>query len=202
MPGTNDAQVWADPVPHDTSLEKQVASLPGQDQIALSTNGTDLVAVTNPYLYASGTYAQSYVQTVTPGLLTPAGTQIDTIYGANVLAIDPSGATSQVVVAGHSSTGYGQIAVHPDPGTKATATTLAYAGYTGTAAAIDPVNRFAYVVDNERIVVLDLLSIANQPNGWYKAFDFSSTSDLALPRDATGRYETALAWTRAKPTTP
>ncbi len=202
VPGTNNAQVWADPVPHDTSLEKQVASLPSQDQTALATNGTDLVAVTNPYPYTSGSYVQSFVQTVTPGLLTPTGTQIDTIYGANALAIDPSDATSQVVVAGHSSTGYGQIAVHPDPSTKPTATTLDYAGYSGTAAAIDPVNRFAYVVDNERIVVLDLLSIASQPNGWYKAFDFSSTSDLALPQDATGRYATALAWTRAKPTTP
>lgn len=202
VPGTNDAQVWADAVPHDASLAKTVASLPGRDQIALATNGTDLMAVTNPYPYTSGTYAQSYVQTVTPGLLAPAGKQIDTVSGANAAAIDPSGATSQVVVAGHNASGSGQIAVHPDASTKATATTPYYAGYTGVAAAIDPGNRFGYVVDNERIVVLDLLTVTSQQTGWYKAFDFSSTTDLALPKDAADRYDTALAWTRAKPTPP
>jgi len=202
VPGTNDAQVYADPVPHDASQASTVASLPGLNQLALETDGTNLMAVTNPYPYATGTYAQSYVQTVAPGLLAPTGKEVASVYAATSLAIDPSGATSQVVVPGFNGSGSGQIAVHPDASTKPTAVTVYYANYTGVAAAIDPVNRFAYVVDNERIVVLDLLTVANQATNWYRAFDFGSPPDLTLPKDASGHYETAVAWTRAKATTP
>jgi hypothetical protein len=202
VPGTNNAQVYSDPVPHDASQAAIVATLPGQEQLALVGSGGGLAAATNPDPYTPGTYLQSYVQTVTPGLMTPAGTQVDTVFGATALAIDPTGATSQVVVAGHSSSGTGEIAVHPDPGTKATAVTPYAYGLTGVAAAIDPVNRFAYVVDNERVVVVDLLTVASQQGIWYRSFDFSSAADLPLPTDPDGRYLTTVQWARAKPTTP
>ncbi len=200
--GTNNAQVYTDPVPHDASLAAIAGTLPGQDQLALEGSGGVLAAATNPSPYTPNSYLQSYLQTVTPGLLTPAGTQVDTVFGATALAIDPSGATSQVVVAGYSSGGAGEIAVHPDPGTKATAFTPYVYGLTGVAAAIDPVNRFAYVVDNERIVVLDLLTVASQQGIWYKSYPFSTAADLPLPTDSYGRYVTTVQWARAKPTPP
>ena len=200
--GTNNAQVYTDPVPHDASQAAIAGTLPGQEQLALEGSGGVLTAATNPYPYAPNTYLQSYLQTVTPGLLTPAGTQVDTVFGATALAIDPTGATSQVVVAGYSSGGAGEIAVHPDPGTKATAITPYVYGLTGVAAAIDPVNRFAYVVDNERIVVLDLLTVASQQGIWYQSYPFSTGGDLPLPADAYGRYVTTVQWARAKSTTP
>lgn len=205
--GASNAEIWSTPVPYDPTAVPPIAdtqaSLPGLQQTELTNDGSQFVALTNQNPYQTN-YMASYLEAVTPGTSITTGQQVATVNDARAMAIDPSGATQQVVVAGYyGSTGFGQTAVHPDPTHMPTATTPYTYGYTGVAAAIDPVNRFGYVVNDNQIVVLDLLSVTTDPTSlWYKPFSFSP-NDLQLPQNpATGRYVTALDWTRAKSTTP
>ena len=197
QPGTTNAQVWTDPVPHDATLLQQATTLPSQDQLALRSDGTNLVAVTNGDRYNPTANGPSTLEAVNPVSL-GSSTQVDTVPGARVLAVDPTGAQSEAVVAG-----YDQIALHKDATTKlaSDATTPTSYDYTGVAAAIDPTEGFAYVVGNDRIVILDLLNFEAQ-RSWYPSPYYVPTLDLNLPTDATGRYVTALAWTRAAGPTP
>lgn len=199
--GASNAELYSFEVPYDPTVQPADAqlSLPGIDQTTLTSNGSQLVALTNPDPYTTPSYQASFVQAVSLAGSNPQGQQVATVFGARAFAVDPSSATQQIVVAGFDASGDGEITVHPDPTTTATATTPYYYDYTGVAATIDPINRFGYVVDENQIVVLDLLSITGGSTTWYKPF----TLTLPLPTNtATSHYETALTWTRAKGTTP
>lgn len=194
--GTTDAQVWTDPVPHDATLAQQATTLPSQDQLALESDGTELVAVTNADRYNPSSNGTSYLEAVNPVSVTQPS-QVATVSGARVLAVDATGSFAEAVVAG-----YDQLAIHQDATSKAPGTTPVSYGYSGVAAAIDPTESFAYVVDNDRIVILDLLAFESQPQQqWYPDPVDVPALALPLPKDATGRYVTALALTRAA-TTP
>ncbi|MEJ2292195.1 MAG: hypothetical protein P8Y05_10840 [Deinococcales bacterium] len=196
--GVNNAEIYTFDVPYDPTVQPADAQmfLPGQDQTELASNGSELVAMTNPDPYSPTNYPASYVQAV-PLSGSSQSQQVDTVPGATALAVDPSGATQQVVVAGRTSTG-GEITVHPDATSNATATTSAGYNYTGVAATIDPVNRFGYVIDSGQIVVLDLLTVGSGSSTWYRPFGLT----LTLPRTTTAQYATTVAWTRAKQSTP
>ncbi len=196
--GTTYAQVFADPVPHTsaTAPTNPIASLPSlQQTVLLGINDqlgdlSQLVAITNqdPYAVNSNT---SDIQAL--NVSTNAYTDKQTVDGARALAVDPAGITSQAVVAGSS-----QLAVHSSPGVSPPAETLATYGLTGVAAAIDPLNQFAYVVDDNQITVLDLLQVTTCSTTacWYAAFH----PVLSLPTNpATSQVVTTLALARSAP---
>lgn len=195
--GTTNAQVWADPIPHDATLMQQVATLPSQAQLALESDGTNLVAVTNADRYTPSSNGPSTLESVNPVSL-GTNAPVNTVAGARVLAVDPTGTRNEAVVAG-----YDQIGIHQDATSKlaSDATTQTSYGYTGVAATIDPLEGFAYVVDTDRILILDLLGFESQ-GSWYPNPYYVPTLDLTLPTDATGRRVTAIAWTRAAGPTP
>ena len=105
------------------------------------------------------------------------------------MAVDPSGFNPHVVVAG-----YDQSAVHTDPADAKPVSTPSSYALTGVATTMDPVNSFGYVVDNGRIVLLDLLD----PKSYGVSSNDIPAAELALPQDAAGRYLTAVAWARSK----
>ncbi len=196
--GVNQALVYQDPVPHDASTAPtaSVAQLPTQQQTALlgTTPGggvtPQLVAVTNQDPTAGNTLT-SYLQAV--DLTDPAAaTSVETAPGARTFAFDPAGISQRVVVAGASS-----LALHATPGDdKPIETTTPYT-YTGAAAAIDPINRFGYVVDDGRIVVIDLDTAASAPTSWIPyAFPVAITLPVSA---ATNLSVTTAAWARSAP---
>lgn len=193
--GTTDAQLYRVPVPYLPSQDiptwvNNDAVFPGQDQIALSGNGTDLLAFTNSRPYGPPVDVPSSLEY----LALPAkgsNPTVATIDGVRSFAADPSGFNPRILVAG-----FNQTAVHTSPtDSKPIATPGSY-NLTGVGTAIDPLNNFGYVVGNGRIVLIDLLS----PQDYTVSSTGPApipTSDLTLPTDAAGRYLTAVAWTRA-----
>lgn len=191
--GVLDALLYADPVPHatDTAPSSSVATMARQDQIVLLGNGSRILAVTNQAPYSSPpTTTTSYLEVADPsaGGKIPA---VQTVGGARALAVDPQGITEQAVVAGATS-----LAVHSNPSDAAPAETPAAYDLTGVAATIDPINQFAYVVDDNRITVLDLLTVKTGTTNWYTWFSPS----LTLPINAgTNQEITTVEWARAAP---
>lgn len=199
--GTTYAQLYTVPVPYDPATDSPTpltATLPGTDQLALKDNGSALVTITNFQPYGPPMYGvTSNLESLT---LPPTGTPSDvpTADGARTLAVDPTGFTAGTVVAG-----YQQIFVHASPSDNSPATTSPGYGLTGVAAALDPINRFGYVIANGQIVLLDLDNAALNRQPWYKTFPNYSdpspaASELQLPTDAAGKYVTTLSWTRAR----
>jgi len=191
VPGVSDAQVYADPVPHlsTTTPSTAIANLPTQQQTGLLGNGDEVLAITNqdPTRVNGSTSQLEAVSVTSPHTVT----HVPTVAGARALAVDTRGITAQAVVAGSS-----QLAVHTTPSDGTPAKTAVGYVFTGVAAAIDPINQFAYVVDDKQIVVLDLLTVAGGSGSWYAPF----SPDLRLPVSAaTGQEATTVAWTRASP---
>lgn len=193
------AQLWSMPVPYDPSTPPSNTSFTlstfsdSETQITLGSDATQLVAITtastSPY---TSTNTSSHLEAIDPSSGTTPTPTPSTINGAQALGLDPTGTTSQVVVAG-----YDQIAVHPTPAAPASVQTLSTDGLTGVAVALDPINQFAYVIGDGRIVLIDLLAVKNGQGSWYSTF----TPDLTLPTNpATNNSQvTTVAWTRAKP---
>lgn len=186
--GTGDAQVYQVDVPYAASqgAPTLLGTLPGTTQLALRSNGSELLAITNSQPYGTPVGASSSLEaTALP--VKGAGKSIATVDGARAMAADPTGLNPRVVVAG-----YQQSAVHASPTDTKFITTPTNYGLTGVAVAMDPLNNFGYVVGNGRIVLLDLLD-AQQ----YGVSNAIPTTELTLPQDAGGRYLTAVAWARA-----
>lgn len=185
------AQLWKVPVPYDSTQWTQPATMTGTDQLALKGSGTTLLTATNASPYGTPTQG---VPSAIDSLSLPAsggGTSVATIDGVRAMAVDPTGASTQVVVAG-----YDRSAVLAKPSdAQPEAETPSYYGLTGVAATMDYRNNYAYVINNGTIVRLDLLSLGTSSSGWYAKFSLST--DLALPTDAGGRYLAALSWARA-----
>jgi len=196
----NNAQLYSVPVPYLPSQDSPATigtTFPGYDQLALRSNGSDLVTVTNSSPYGPPTDYSSNLESLTLPLSNVAST-VKTVNGARTLALDPTGFTQSVAVAG-----YNQIAAHSSPTDKAPSETVSSDDVTGVAAAVDPSNNFGYVVDNGRIVLLDLITAESPSQRWYWTYPSAqypnpSADQLQLPKDAGGRYVTALAWARSK----
>ncbi len=194
VPGTaTNAVIYSDSVPHvSSSFVSTGTTLGNSGQQELLTNGSVAVAYTNPAPYNPPATGQtSYLVSADPASGT-SGDSVATVDGASAMAVDPTGSAPQVVVVGAN-----QIAVHASPTDKSPVKTQSSYGFTGVAAAIDPATRFAYVVDFNRIIVIDLYSPAT--TNYSSVFGPSELGEtLALPQNPSNlRYVTAFAWTRA-----
>lgn len=196
----NNAQLYSVPVPFIPSQDRPSTigtTFEGNDQLALRSNGDELITVTNSDPYGTPANVSSNLES----LALPLGgvaAKVAAVNGARTLAMDPTGFTQSVVVAG-----YNQSSVYATPTDKSPAETPSYYGLTGVAAAIDPTNAFGYVLDDGRIVLLDLSAATSSGERWYWAYPYAQdpsppSSALQLPKDAAGRYVTALAWARSQ----
>lgn len=196
---TTYAQLWAVPVPFDPGRDSpaQVATMPGTSQLALMSNGSALLSVTNanPYGAPSSGAASDLESLAFP----PGGTasSVNTVDSARALAVDPTSGASELVVPG-----YDRIAVHASPSDSPPAETASGDGLSGVAATIDPANVFGYVANNGYLVLLDLPNAGSSGGNWYQSTTNPSlptyvpANELRLPADAAGRYVSVLAWTR------
>ncbi len=171
--GVTNAQLYRLTLPDGTGGAYRGLTLPGLSQLALNAAAGSLIAL-----------RPSQVQSLDPVAGTGVAT-VPTVGSAFSLAVDATGATDQLVVLGGS-----QVAVHADP-SDAQPEKL---DITGRAAAIDPINRFGYVVRDGVITVIDLLRTGTSANdGRYRAFPVDG---VVLPEDADGDPVGVLEWSR------
>lgn len=180
--GIDSARLFRMTLPDGNPGPYQSVTLKGTNQRVLTGTSATLVALRPGQLEA-----------VDPASTTTV-TNVATVSGSHALAVDPTTATSQILVLGTS-----QSAVHAD----AADDKPVKLEVTGVAGAIDPVNRFAYELQDGGVVaVLDLLQIAGGGSG--APFRRFSVPELVLPRTAAGDTIGVLSWARAAlpPATP
>lgn len=178
--GINSMQVYRMTLPNGSSGPYLGLSLPGTDGTVLRADRDVLVSLGSSQLRSialtSGATANS----------------VGTVDDSRVLAVDDTGTTSQVLVVGQDRT-----FVHADPSDASPAQLL---NLYGRAAVIDPLNRFAYVMRDGVMYIIDLLAVAGGSSGNLSLG--TPLPELILPTE-NGHAVGVLEWTRAvSPPTP
>jgi len=122
-----------------------------------------------------------------PAAKTTPATLKQTAAAGSRLATDPFGAATEVFVLGTN-----RVAMHRSPSAAQVGSIPNYA----SAATIDPANRFAYLLTNGAVEIVDLLSgqdLYDLPFRW-EAF---TVSELTLPVGPSGRPLGVIDWVRA-----
>lgn len=182
--GTSRAQVYRMVLPDGT---------PGQvGQLTLAYDPS------NPLRDATGTGA-TYLAVGANRLLSVevaangAAGDVATVSDTRALAVDPTGATQQVMVLGATRT-----AVHATP-TDGEPSELSVTGY---GVALDPVNRFGYVSADGAMSIIDLLALPTTGSS-ASAVVTLPLPELTFPERSDGTPVTILGWARAAlPTAP
>ncbi len=171
--GINTMLIYRMTLPSGSSSPYLGLSLPGTEASVLRADRDMLVALSATQLRSVKAVAGA-----------PAGLAT-TVTGARALAVDATGTTEQLVVVGSS-----QTAVHASPA-DAKPTLLSFSG---DAAVIDPLNRFAYVMRDQVLYIVDLLAVTAGNSGGL--FAGTSLPELNLPQED-GASVAVMEWTRA-----
>lgn len=176
--GTSRAQVYRKVLPDGTPGQVGQLTLPYDPSNPLrdaTGTGTTFLAVAPDRLLS--------VEVAANG----AAGDVATVSNTRALAVDPTGATPQVLVLGATRT-----AVHANP-TDGEPSELSASGY---GVALDPVNRFGYVSADGAISIIDLLALPTSGSS-ASAVITLALPELSFPERSDGTPVTVLGWARA-----